>query len=803
MLETTVRPTLTGLSAACAMLVCGIAAAQNQSTASGEETQTLEEIIVTAQRRAQSILDVPVSISALAGEAIVARGIEDVQRLGEEVPSLVVGAQSQTFGGATLFIRGIGSSVGDQAVGYYIDEIFIPNPSGFVSQFIDTERVEVLKGPQGTLWGRNTTAGAIHYITKQPGNELAFEAQGEIGYYDSLDASDVPIRKLAAAATLPVIDTFSMRISAAKVEQDNYVYNLELDEPEPNQDATSVRLSTRFTPSDALEIQLSVDYIDDPHHNSFLFRNVPFEGSGAKFIHDLLADIGPEEDTFRVRSDVRPVADYEERGARLGIDWKLDDAWTLRSITGARRLELDRLADLDVTQATIVHNHSWQKDEWGSEELQLQYQGEKHDLIVGGYYFTEENRQSAEVFANAPFVFLSLCNSRNSSNLATAPLCPLVNNTILPLMTFFKAPGSPYVLADFEAGGAWDQVVDLLDPTGALGLGVLRAGVTTPVTATDRSFDTDSLAFYGQWGWRFANELTLTAGVRWTQDKKKGTASLVANDVPQAASVDEKFSEVTPRIGLEWRPAERTLLYASVSKGFKSGALDVFADEAAGEDPLVDPESVWAYEIGAKGEWLNGKLALESAVFYYDYTDYQLSVQLAEGPVLVGIEKLEVAGLELGPTFRPVPQASLGVQLTYLDTEIAQFRESAINPFDVAAGPQSVEGNQLPNAPELKGNAFANYTWALGSLDLTLGATVQYSDGYFNDVFETFKTDGYTLYNVNARLESQSGRWWLNVYGRNLTSEEYVLSTAFADQLGVVEFYGPPRTIGVQLGVSF
>src|SRR5690606_39203689 len=125
-------------------------------------------------------------------------------------------------------------------------------------------------------------------------------------------------------------DTFSMRVSAAKVEQDNYVYNLELDEPEPNQDATSIRVSTRFTPNDALEIQFSLDYVDDPHHNSFLFKNVPFEGSGARFVNDLIADIGPEKDTFRVRSDVHPVADYEERGARLGVNWKLDDSWTLR-----------------------------------------------------------------------------------------------------------------------------------------------------------------------------------------------------------------------------------------------------------------------------------------------------------------------------------------------------------------------------------------------------------------------------------------------------------------------------------------
>lgn len=801
MLNHTVRATLTGLGAGCAILLCEVAAAQAQSTATGEDA--LEEIIVTAQRRAQSILDVPISINALGGDAIVARGIEDVQRLGEEVPSLVVGSQSATFGSANLFIRGIGSSIGDQAVGYYIDEIFIPNPSGFVSQFIDTQRVEVLKGPQGTLWGRNTTAGAIHYITKQPGDEFALEAQAEVGYYDSLDASDIPIRKLAGAVTLPVGDTFSMRLSAAKVEQDNYVYNLELDEPEPNQDATSVRLSTRFTPSDALEVQFSVDYVDDPHHNSFLFKNAPFEGSGAQFINDLIADIGPERDTFRVRSDVHPVSDYEERGARLGVNWKLDDSWTLRSITGARKLEVDRLADLDVTQATIVHNKSSQRDEWGSQELQLQYQGEKHDLILGGYYFTQDNEQSAEVFANAPFVFLSMCNSRNASNISTAPLCPLVNDTILPIMPFFKAPGSPYLLADFQAGGAWDQVLNLLDPTGAFGLGALRADVTTPVTTTERSFETDSIAFFGQWSWRFADQLTLTTGVRWTQDKKKGAATLLAAGVPQAASVDETFSEITPKVGLEWRPAERTLLYASVSKGFKSGALDVFADEAAGEDPLVDPESIWAYEVGAKGEWLNGKVALESAVFYYDYSDYQLSVQLADGPVLVGIEKLEVMGIEFGPTFRPVPRASLGVQLTYLDTEIAQFKEPAINPFNVAAGAASVEGNRLPNAPELKGNAFANYTWTLGSLDLTLGATVQYSDSYFNDVFETFETNGYTLYNANARLASQSGRWWLNVYGRNLTNEEYILTTAFADQFGVVQFFGPPRTVGVQLGVSF
>src|SRR5688572_24082961 len=160
-----------------------------QATEDDEEAEALttrpkmEEVVVSAQRRDQNLMDVPIAINAVSGDQIQFEGIEDVQRLAEEIPALVVGGQSSTFGTVSLSIRGLGSTSGDPAVGYYIDEVYQASASGFVTQFIDVERVEVLKGPQGTLWGRNTTAGAVHYITKKP-QAATFEAEAyaEVGF---------------------------------------------------------------------------------------------------------------------------------------------------------------------------------------------------------------------------------------------------------------------------------------------------------------------------------------------------------------------------------------------------------------------------------------------------------------------------------------------------------------------------------------------------------------------------------------------------------------------------------------------
>jgi iron complex outermembrane receptor protein len=788
----------------CAAAGCESAFAQTPQV---DKAHMVEEVVVTAQRREENILDVPIAIQVVTAQAIEEHGLEDVQRLADEVPSLIVSGQSQTGGGLNLFIRGIGSSVGEPAVGFYIDEIYVPTSSGFTAQFIDTERVEVLKGPQGTLWGRNTTGGALHYITRKPGDKFEIKAQAEAGFYDSLDTADVPIRKLGASVNIPLGDSWAVRVSGSKVEEANYTFNLERDKPEPNQDATAARVALRFHPREDFEVLANFDYLDDPHHNSFLFKNLPFAGSGAAYIEQLITDIGPEADTFRVRSDVKPIADYNERGGRLKASWSINDTWQVNSISGYRELTYDRLADLDVTQAPMLANGSQEDSKWYSQELQLFRKGTRSTLTTGAYYYSEDRESHTQTTTNSAMLYLALCNSANSTIILPGGTCGLINNTLMTRVRSIKA-GSPLVLADFLTGGAWDTAVNQIFPlpsqAATRAAFLSRDGIVR--TLGDRYNSTDSVALYSHWNFQLNDQWSVTAGARWTQDQKDDAANTwVLTTAPRPVRVDQTYTKVTPKVGVEWRPRPRMMTYASVTNGYKAGTVDSSANVALGQDPRVSPESVWAYEVGLKADWFDRKFQVEAAAFYYDYSDYQLSVQFAEGPKTINLDGVRVKGLEFSPVFQPNWRTRVGVAATYIDSEVNEFNRLVIDPFDRLSLPQSLVGRPLPRAPELKLNAFASYMWPLlgGSYYLTTGATAQYTSKYFNDPFGTFPSPSVKFYNAQVRLAPSAKNWSANVYVRNITNEEYVTSTFFADQIGEVRFFAPPRTIGVQLGVSF
>jgi len=776
--------------------------------AGGEDsarTRPIEEVIVTAQRREQNLMDVPISITAIGGDQILFQGIADVQRLAEEVPALVVGNQSSAFGSVNLSIRGLGSASGDPAVGYYIDEIYQASSAGFVSQFIDVERVEVLKGPQGTLWGRNTTAGAIHYVTKKPTLEqFNASAYGEVGFYDSLDFSDYPIRKLGGAVNVPMGETFAMRFSAALVDEDNFTYNTALGGTQKNQEATTARVDLLWEPTDAFSAIFGVSYIDDDYRNAFTTKTNPFfEGSAIAFMLDLVTDVTVEEDTWKVNANNAPVAEFQETGYRLGLDLEVNEMLTLRSISAYKTQDNDRDSDLDATLFTLVHNATDVEHDWWSQELQLLYDTDIFNGIVGLYYFDEERSQYANTTANFAEYLPSACNNGNTaSNPAFAGFCPVVNGFILPFMSFFNG-GQPFVYDDFQPGGLWDTTL------AALGLGAfgINAGLD-PVSGTGQLSDNNSFAVYAQGSAKMSETITLTAGLRYTNDSKDITSlswtsagGFVPNPLASGPVDDEK---VTPKLGLEWRPDDNSLYYASYTQGFKSGALNIYAGVVPGEVPTINPETISAYELGVKKAFADGLFILDAAAYYYDYSDYQLSIQFLDGPRLSNLPEVSVTGLEAAVQFNATEALVFGASFNYVDSEI----ESDLflqDPFDLTQPARNLRGQPLPRSPEFKSSLTADYTFfgLPNSSSLVVGGAWNYSDEFNHDLHGTFTGGGYSLLNANARWLSGGGNWWVNLYGRNLTNEEYQTLSVFADSIGEVQFFNPPRTIGLQVGYNF
>lgn len=770
-------------------MTAGTAQAQSNDGTPNASTDP-QDIIVTAQRREQNVRDVPMSIDVVSEEKIRDQGIEDVQRLAESLPSLVVGGQDTTLGGLNLTIRGVGSNSGDPAVGFYVDDVYIPNPGGFVSQFIDVDRVEVLNGPQGTLFGRNTTGGVVHFITQQPGPDFKAQAYFETGWYDSLSFSSVPIIKAGASVNVPITDSLSARASIAHVRQSNYTFNLERKRPEPNQNAVTLRGGISFHPTDRFEIILNADYIDDPNHNSFLFKNRVTPGSSIAFVYDLISDIGAEQDPFRVRSDLRSVTNYEELGLRAKLTYRLTDGLQFRSITGYRELNANRAMDLDVTQAPILYNKSQQDDQSISQEMQLVYESGRLNAIGGLYYFDRDYQQNAQSFSSLPFFYLNSCNSSNEPPPTLAPLCPTLTSVatvFIPAIT-----GRQPVLADFLAGGLFETLTGV------------SASTVNPVTTVARAFNVKSYAAYAQASYALTNQLTLTAGGRYTLDKKSIAAfNTTIGTGATTISLDENFSSFTPKLALEFRPNAHTLTFASITKGFKSGDLNLFANLLAGENPRVNPETIWSYEAGFRTSLADRKITLDASAFYYDYSDYQLNVQFAEGVRLFNLDKVQIYGFEFKPVFRPVPRLRLGASATYLHTEVRRSSRSFLNPFDVAAGPVNPVGLGLPQSPNWKANAFINYVQPIGASSLSFGLDATHSGKFNNDLFGSFPNDSYTIVNGNVRLTTLRDHISVNLFARNILNKVYTTSSLFSDAVGELFFYAPPRTVGLQLSFKY
>lgn len=809
-----------GVLASGALAMSGMvppALAQDTSPTAGG----IETIVVTAQRRAQDLSDVPIAVDAIGGDQIQVQAIVDVQRLAEALPSLVVAGQNSTTGGLSLSLRGIGSSSGDPAVGYYIDEIYQADSAGFVSQFLDVQRVEVLKGPQGTLWGRNTTGGAVHYITKDPViGVFQAEAYAEAGGYDSLDFGDVPIRKYGAAMNFPVADTLALRVSAAKVEEENYTVNKALGGTQANQDAFTLRADLLWKPLHNLSFELGFSHIDDPFHNAFTTKADPyFEGSAIAFALGLISDVKVEDDTWAVSANAAPVADFQETGYRLEANWELSDQWTVRSLSAYKTLDNERFNDLDALTMTLVHNYNDSTHDWWSQEFQALFQGERLSFIGGAYYFAEDSEVRSTTTANWSVYFLTSCNNRNVTQGAFAAFCPFVNgfdgvinpaapDGILDFMPLL-AGGRSLVYADFLQGGLWDQAATLY--MNAIGFPeflpfFLSSGDETPVSGRGALVENESIALYGQASYQFTDTLTATAGLRWTKDTKDqiglgwGTGQgFFVNDL---ASGKVDFESFTPKFGLEWRPTDDILTYVSATRGYKSGAINLYANIVPGVSPEIKPETIWAYELGFKGR-LHERMIVDAAAFYYDYSDYQYSIQFLDGPRITNIPEVSVVGLEADVRLNPIDPLMLSVSATYVKSEI-ESDLLAIDPFDLGAGASNVKGRPLPRSPKTKITGSADYAFDLGGAGtLTAGASINYSDKFAHDLHGTFPGSGYTVYNANIHYLSPSGTWWANLYGRNLSNKEYQTASIFADSIGEVQFFAPPRTIGVQVGMKY
>lgn len=810
-------------SSATTLVIASLIVGTPASAQYSDDEVVLEEITVTAQRREQNLMDVPMSITAWSGELLEVSGIDNITLVADITPGLVASSQNSVTGAMNFFIRGIGSNAGgDPAVGYYVDEIYVGSGNAFNTSFIDLERVEILKGPQGTLWGRNTTGGAINLVSKRPSKDPSAEVFVEVADHNT--------QRFGIAGTAALSDTVSGRLTAYRGERDSFTQNSLSTRTDRTEDSASARAQLRFEPSEQLTVDFLYGYQKDDAKNLFLLPVTNLPGSAAEFVSSYFG-IPPNENLFEIKLDEQPTSEYEAAELRLDVVFDISEQYRLRWLTGHNKIEADRRSDFDGNFLEMLHATNVTEDKFMSSELQLQYTGDRVDWTAGLYYFDSESDQFIQQDGDTDFFVMASCSTENYQFTPDAATCPLVNlfyTLNVPDIFFgtipnFALPSLPYVTENFlgRAPNATDFGPNGVNPLAQFGLFpnlILETG-TELIGGYGNLFDTglitnqtsvsevESLAVYAEANWKMSDAVTLTLGARYTEDEKKLTRELLGTlfspAAPALAATDSR-DKLTPKIGIQWRPNENSMLYGSVTTGFK-GAGFAALNNVTGEITKFDEETVVAYEVGYKGTLADGRVRVDASAYFYNYDDMQSTVQFADGPITTNLDEVQVEGLDFTLDWAPVDRLSLFLSANLMDSEVTKYSgDPLFDPTAYGLGTIEIVGNPLPRAPETSANVGGRYTFDLGSSgSLTAGVSAAYTSEYNHTQFgNVLMTPSYTIGNANVTWASESGRFSVNVFGRNITDEEYLHTSFFTDASGVLQFPGAPRTVGVQVRVN-
>ena len=745
------------------------------ATAVNAQGFVLEEVVVTAQKRTESLQDVPISIATMSGEKIDDVGITSLQELTQYIPNVTVNAGAGT---PNLFIRGIGSGTNqgfEQSVGMYIDGVYSGRgPLAAVPTTMDLERVEILKGPQGILFGKNTIGGAINVTTAKPSDE--FE-----GMVEALYSPDHGEEQYNLVLSGPLTDDLSGRLAVRHDAMDGWWDDVTNGVEGPDRDNWYARGSLRWAASDNLEINAKYEYGD-------------FQGdASATVVYQ--SDFAGQENfagtvPFPVISDQdKGAGDADNRGSTdtdvfaLTIDWELDFA-TFTSISAYSSYERMSTGDTDIAAVPALHRTRWEDYDQYSQELRLVSPGgETIDWIAGAYYQQSELDISRRIDA-IDFLLLG------PQSVAGA--------------LYSEEPGEPSIFdQDSEswavfAQGTWNATDTLR----------FTAGIRYNEETKDLDKET------------FSDGLQIRAvGTTFLANPRNG--ELIA-DVRQHSftGLSRDEDKWTFSGNIQWDANEDTMLYANVSTGYKGGGYDEaysgagyeirlanpFTGELTGEtvpgaDPSIleyQPEEVISYELGAKMSLLEGAAELNLAVFRMEYDDLQTSSLVGDVYRVGNAGEAISQGVELDGRILMSEYFSFGGAVAYLDAYYDDFTGAtctipqAIDPLENPGclgpdgenltapltpdnpGGQDLEDETLLFAPDWSASIYAQYVMPLGSsMELTTGVDINYTDEFYSalDLDPNTKHDDVTRVNARIALASTDDTWMVAVVGKNLTDE--------------------------------
>ena len=720
------------------------AGVRGREGAAGQKGRSvLEEVVVTAQKREAALQDTPISITALTVQDIERYNMTDLAEVARVVPNFKLNHGRDSTSQATVHVRGIGQSdeLGDPGVGIYIDGIYLARQHAALFKLNDIERIEILRGPQGTLFGRNTIGGAVNVVTRQPTDEAEFSAELGAGSYDSITG--------AAYGQVPIIeDRLFARAAIYGEKNSGFTENTFLDEELNNNDVLTGRFALRALPTENLEINWSADVTRDESDGPGIFisgldRTQPYlpfiEGGFGSLSTYVTGDPAGVSD---LDSHVRKISNDSPNkhtldiwGTALNISWDAGD-YEFRSITGYREIEELIQSDLDGTPFPIFDQDSDEFEQWQvSQEFQLLGEAFNDRLtwLLGAYYFLEEHR--------------------------------------LPISVIFDI--------GLGVNFGFDRTVQQEVETIA-GFGSATYVFTDKFSATV--------------GARYSSEDKTLESLRI---QANGTISF------NEPGISTDFNNFSPKIALDYQLTQAVLAYASFSKGFKSGGFNPRAD-VQGETQPFDPEKVYSFEAGIKSRWFDDRLQANIAGFYMDYSDIQQQVFITDPSgagfvsTVANAAEATIAGLELEVMARPTDNFFFSGTLGYTDAEFDEFIDATLgdlsdrefqNTPEITASIAAEYSVVLAQSWEASLGAFYSYQ----------------SEVFFDPKnVELIKEDGFDLLDLNLKITPPNSKFQLEAFIKNVTDELYRTNgvDTVTDLGYALNYFGAPRTFGVNLRVQ-
>lgn len=733
-----------------AALLCSVALPATALAQPRANEAALEEVVVTAEKRAEGLQNIPIAITALSETTLERAGAKEVGDLVQLTPSLQFGTRSTNVFIAMRGIGQAGQDIGSQSgVTVSLDGVPLLNHFMMNPAFLDIERVEVLRGPQGTIAGRNATGGAINIHSKAP----TPDRDGSL----SVTVGDRSRRGMRGYLNTALSDQLAGRLSFQREVADGWLKNGFLGRRNDNTDIAEVRGQLLFTPTDTFSLRGLVDYIrdrSDPGFAQILGRADPARPTVPELPTYIYPRNDPENLTFYFNEPNR--RDVESIRATAIATWAVTPDITLTSTTGYIDHEID-LTDLDV-DATPYNTARF--DLIGiyakqiTQELTLTADlGERADLVAGAFYMRGESSEP---------LYLSLATFRNY-------LVYLPEETL------------------------------------------------------------DSYAAYAQFRYQVTDKLRATVGGRYTTDDKSYQMDSAVGGVPRLSSDSGKFSAFTPRFVLDYTPTDETLVYASISRGFKSGGFNTLGDVSMPVNRF-NPEYVWNYEAGLKAMLFDRRVRLGLTGFYADYTNLQQTVFRLNEATQVRFPRVEnstsatIKGVEFEGEANPINGLRFTGAVTYLDAEFGFFCNNdplyptaPTSPSCVGqvrdgqplpAGAVQLEGNTLTQAPLWQYNLSAQYTFPVSdNLNLTARADYKWQSRTYFDIYNNPRNSqaAYGLLNGSVELASRDRAWALLAWIRNAADERYISqgSAGSGATPAVTGSMGLPRMYGVTVTHQF